>query len=203
MNRSRVPVAALLFSIVSLTLAGCAGTNTPSSRFYVLTSLADAQPFEYVSAPRLSIAVGPVILPGYLDRPEIVTRSGQNKIEIAEFHRWAGPIVDNVPIVLEEDLALLLADDGIAVYPWESPIATDYQVRIDILRFDGEIGGNVTIRVRWMLLTRNDNHMVTTKTISLNKTIAEANYTSLIATQSEVLAELSRAIATGIRESTR
>src|SRR5262245_19194049 len=40
----------------------------------------------------VSIGVGPVIMPGYLDRTQIVTRSGPDRVKLASFHRWAEPL---------------------------------------------------------------------------------------------------------------
>ena len=38
----------------------------------------------------ISIGIGSVHIPEYLDRPQIVTLKGPHRLHLAEFHRWAG-----------------------------------------------------------------------------------------------------------------
>ena len=57
------------------------------------------------------IGVGPITVPKYLDRPQIVTRSGRNQLALGEFDRWAEPLQDNVLRVLAENLAFLIPTD--------------------------------------------------------------------------------------------
>ena len=75
--------AALLSGILALT--GCAGSE--SVRYYVLS----ATPAGPVGAAvrDIPVGVGPVELPEYLDRPQIVTRTSQNELNVADFDRWA------------------------------------------------------------------------------------------------------------------
>src|SRR5215475_4363631 len=61
----------LTLGLLLLVLAGCA--NTPPTQFYILPTLASA---DSAAANRdLTIGVGPVTLPPYLDRPQIVTNA--------------------------------------------------------------------------------------------------------------------------------
>jgi len=39
-----------------------------------------------VSDTTLAIGVGPVEFPKFLDRPQIVTRKSQHRVEVSEFH---------------------------------------------------------------------------------------------------------------------
>src|SRR5437773_11975321 len=60
-----------LLSVSLLVLSSCA--NTPPTRFYVLPSLtaADTASLSSTVKPDLTVGVGPVTLPPYLDRPQI------------------------------------------------------------------------------------------------------------------------------------
>ncbi len=91
-----------------ITLGGCAGT--PNSRFYLLEPLTGAPgPEGTVPLDRaISIGLGPVTLPEYLDRPQIVTRTDRNTVLLAEFDRWAEPLSGNVSRTLAENLTYLL-----------------------------------------------------------------------------------------------
>src|SRR3546814_11447622 len=83
------------------------------------------------------IAVAPVTLPAYLDRPDIVTRSTDNRLELADFDDWAEPLDDNITRVLAENLGHLLRTDRVVVLPSASD-AIDTEVRVDISRFERE-----------------------------------------------------------------
>ncbi len=70
--------------VVSMTgLWGC--TVTPPSRFYILTPLDSLAAGKKTRGAQNTpiIGIGPVELPGYLDRPQIVTRAGGNQLNLA------------------------------------------------------------------------------------------------------------------------
>ena len=124
---------------------GC--TSSPSSRFYVLSSTAATTPEAKRSGDEgcLSIGIGPIKIPDYLERPQIVTRTGPNEITLGEFDRWGGPLKDNFIRVLANDLSNLLCIKTIAIFPWRAGVPIDYRVEIEVLRLDGSLGGNVLL----------------------------------------------------------
>jgi len=74
------------------------GVSAPT-RFYTLVPMAgpptEAIPISAERGP--AIGVGPVTLPGYLDRREIVTRRGRDEIELGEFDHWSEQLKDGAP----------------------------------------------------------------------------------------------------------
>src|SRR5512145_1644163 len=86
-----------------LLLGGCA---SQPSRFYLLSAMPD----NITASPAMSnqqaptIGVGPITLPRYVDRPQIVTRTGPYEIKLAEFDRWAEGLDANFSRVLAENL---------------------------------------------------------------------------------------------------
>src|SRR5262245_27955865 len=116
-----------------LGLGAC--TSSPA-RFYLLTTQAVSEtplPPEVSHGP--VIGVGPITLPKYLDRPQIVTRVDHNQLALSEFERWAEPLQDNITRVLGEYLALLVPTDQALLRPWPPSAALDYQVTMDVLQF--------------------------------------------------------------------
>src|SRR6266852_2558216 len=73
---------AILCSLVGLfLLAGCAGGKV--SRYYVLTPIAVGKlPHD---PNGIAIGIGPVVIPQYLDRQGVVTRTGSNRIDVARY----------------------------------------------------------------------------------------------------------------------
>ena len=121
-----------------IALIGC-GTTTPS-KFYTLSPLTRSEQETRGSGDmiRLSVEVGPVEIPKYLERPQIVTRLSPNKIQPAAFDRWAEPLQDNVLGVLVENLTHLLWADQIVVSSWTGSKSVNYRVPVEVIRFDGQ-----------------------------------------------------------------
>ena len=71
--------AAVLVSAAFL-LTACGGASQ-NAKFYTLSSIAAPEPARAtVSQEVLVIAVGPLRIPEYLDRPQIITRTGPNEL---------------------------------------------------------------------------------------------------------------------------
>src|SRR5215510_6709686 len=87
-------------------VASCLGLGACASmpsRFYILNTLPAQVPAAAAERGPV-IGVGPITMPKYLDRPEIVTRASQNQLTFGQFDRWAEPLQDNVFRVLAENL---------------------------------------------------------------------------------------------------
>ena len=89
----------------------------PPTHFYLLPPRTSGDTAPPASAgPRdLTLAVGPVTVPPYLDRPQIVTRTSRAKLTLADFEQWAGPLADTTARVLSEDLALLIPTERVVL----------------------------------------------------------------------------------------
>jgi len=79
--------AVLLAGLLLPGLLACASKGI-DVREYVLTSLA-APVSSSPGGRALAVAVGPVVVPPYLRRREIVTRVGDNELRASDTRRWA------------------------------------------------------------------------------------------------------------------
>ncbi len=195
--------AAITMGAVLMFALGCAGTKP--AKFYTLNSL-DISEIESRSeeATRgVALGIGPVRFPDYLNRPQIMTRSSHNALTFAEYHRWAGSLREDFSRILAENLSILLATARIALFPWTSVTPIDYRVTIDVIRFEGKIGGDVTLKVRWSILGGAVKKVLVIKTSNFIEPVGGANYEALVAVQSRALAGLSREIAEAINNISR
>ena len=194
---SRIKTA--LFGILFMLLAGCASTEP--SRFYALTPMpgSDAKILSQTESQEVSIGVGPVRIPDYLDRQPIVTSSSQNKITFSEFDRWAGSLKDDFSRVLSENLSVLLSTDRVSLFPWRGSMAIDYQVEVEVYQFDGELGGNLSLTARWTIFGGKDNKVLVMKKTSFTEPAGSPGYEAMVAAQSRALMHLSRDIAVAIK----
>ena len=147
----------------------------------------------------LCIGIGPVQLPQYVNRPQIVTRISRNELEVDEFARWGEPLKDNFSRVLAENISVLLSTDHVNVYPWSRTTHIDYQVIIDVTQFYGTLGGDVLMRVRWTLLGDDGKKMLLRKNSSLSIRSDASTYEALVSAQSRMLADLSNEITKEIK----
>ena len=193
----------LVLVLLGLSLAGC-GSFSPRpdpSRFFTLTAIAQpAAPAakESSNAGGISLGIGPIRLPGYLDRQEIVTRVSPNRMDLSEYDRWAEPLETNFNRVLAQNLAVLLNTDQLVSYPWEMNRRPAYQVEVEVLHFETNVGGDVEMSARWTVLDPNKKIRLKSGETVLTRQPAAKSTDASVAALSETLGDLSRAIANAI-----
>lgn len=180
-------------------LAGCG--STPPTAFYTLSPLSASLPTAQTGASRsdVTIGVGPVTVPEFLDRPQIVTRTTANRLDVDEFHRWGGSLQEDFARVLVENLSRLLATNRVSVYPNPEPLDLRYRIVIDIQQFDGRLGEGVTLNAIWMLLDEKAGKPSLTRRFEYQTPAASADYEGLVAAHSAALEAFSRELADALQ----
>jgi uncharacterized lipoprotein YmbA len=178
---------------------GCA--SSPSSRYYLLSSLDTTSPEKKPSAEEqcFSIGIGPINIPDYLNQPKIVTRSAPNVVALAEFDRWGEPMKDNLTRVLAKNLSILLCTKTIAFFPWRGGIPIDYRIEMEVLRLEGSLGGNVSLEAWWMVLSGDGKRMLFSNKSTFSEAVGGKDYGSLVSAQSRAVARFSAEIAEAIK----
>ena len=204
MRRIMLKSAVLMAGAGLLFIIGCLGfgegTQTPT-KFYVLHSL-QSSPNEVqaiVKLPDVSIGVGPVRIPQYLERPQIVRRSSQNKLAMAEFAQWAEPIRVNFSRVLAENLSILLATKHVSLFPWLKSTELDYQVILGVTRFDGSPQNKALLRARWSIFGKDGKELLVNDYANYSVPIETKDTEALVAAQSRTVEQLSREIARALK----
>ena len=191
----------LMVTFTTLLLSGCGGSSQ-RVEFYTLNPLTEMQASANSSEAnkKISIGVGPVVIPEMLDRPQIVTRSGPNKLNVDEFHRWAGRLDENLAGVLAENISLLLATDQVAVYPWQTDFKPRYRVALKIRYFEGQWGKDVILEAIWSVSDQQSQQTHTQRKSVFNEPLSpEPDYEALVAAHSRAIAQLSREITKEIQ----
>src|SRR5271157_4916279 len=147
------PVLLLSAAVLAqLALAGC-GTDKPT-RLYVLSATTE-QPA--TMSPRgIGIGVGPITLPKYLDRPQIVTSVSANELSQANLDQWGGDLNDNITRVLATNLSNLLGTERVSLYPWQNRAPIDYQVTMDVTKFEQAADGSTVLSAFWSITNPGD-----------------------------------------------
>jgi uncharacterized protein len=185
--------------VALLVLSGCLG-STPPTQFYLMPPLTSGDTAPPASAGQhdLTLAVGPVTVPTYLDRPQIVTRTSRAKLTLADFDQWAGPLADTIARALSEDLALLIPTERVVLYPWPRNIDPDYQISVEVLQFERGPGSQVVLVARWSLLDR-DGKELALRTSRINLTASGTDYEATATAMGRALEVLAQDMATTLR----
>ena len=188
----------VIFLLCSLVICGCA---SKSPNYYVLNSLQNGAPSaEKAKAENdLTIGVGPVKIPAYLDRPEMATRSALDSLQFAEFDKWAEPLEKNLTRVIAENLATLLSTDRVGVFPWLNSAQVQYQVTVDITQLERMPDGKVILAARWNILGDHGENMLVIESSRFSIPIESAGYEAIASAESRAVEALSREIAAAVK----
>lgn len=139
----------LALAMLAVLVAGCAllEPRHDPSRFYTLSARpAAAAPADELG---LSVVVGPVTFPTYLDRNEVAVRVSPSELRYALAERWAEPLVQNFTRVLVEDLGVALGSDRVAALASSTAITPDFWVEVVVVRFEAGVDGSAQLTARW------------------------------------------------------
>jgi len=203
-------VLGILF-LLPLTLGGCA-KDTPT-RFYVLSNMVEEAPA--MPGKGTAIGVGPITIPQYLNRPQIVTRISGNQLAVADLDQWGGDLNDNVTRVLAANLSSLLKTDRVSLYPWKDEVPIEYQLTVDVTNFEQDVNGSSLLSVFWSIVNPKNEKVMLMRRSSYRDTGATTEagqsgdsgagqvngprpYGAFVAAMSRNLEALSRDIAAAI-----
>jgi hypothetical protein len=188
-------------SVVGLVLASALGgciaiSNSPAPRFYALQALDKSYAGEKFNIPSsVIIGIGPVKVPEYQNRPQIVTQDANNLITFAQFDRWAETLELALPRLISENLSVILPGATLAISPWNLDIPVKYQVIVDIVRLESRLDKDLSLTAQWSVVDLENKKMVFTKRSEFSNPIEPHNYSGLAKTLSMACASLSGEIA--------
>ena len=178
-----------LLLLAAFALAGCS-----SGESYYRLSAEGPVP---ANTGGVSIGVGPVNLPDYIDRGEVVFQSQDNKFEIPYERRWAGNLRATATRVLGTNLARELNTGNLWLYPWDPGTPVRWQVRVEVRQFHARSGGDAILQCEWRIEDRTTRRAVVRRVSDLSEPVRGDGYEAIVAAESRLLARLARAIAAG------
>lgn len=189
----------LAIIILSCIMFGCIGGASQKSIYYVFNGSNELALLQSLSRDQ-GVGVGPVKLPEYLNRPQIVTRQEQNLLNINEFHRWGDSLEIQITKTLIENLSTLLNTPNIGSYPWKRPFTPQYQIYINFNRFDGNRADSVKLDAVWRIVDKNSDKLLLTRRSYLIEPNRGKGYKPYVAAMNRALKKFSQEIAAGIVE---
>lgn len=150
-SRLSVPASLTLGVVLACIGAGATACSSTATRYYTLSPVDAPAARGGNAAGSAVIAVGPVSLPDYIDRPQIVVRTGANTVEQATFDQWGGSLDDMVPRLLVSDLGNRLPGDHFVSFPQVGDLPFDYRVPVSISQFDVSRSGEAVLVANWQV----------------------------------------------------
>ena len=197
-NARPFPLRCLFLTLVLCILSGCG--NSESNRYYQLSSLPNTENLGHAGEKKKGtiIGIGPVEIPRYVDRLQLVTRTSDNVVELAEFDRWAEPVDTDVKRVLIENVSQLLGKEKAAVIKWDEGLPLDYQVRIEVTRFDFENTGVAVLTARWNIIGKDERKPLLLKTSRFTQSAPPDDFALMVGAMSRNLESLSQEIVSAL-----
>ena len=193
--------ARCLALILLLALASGCAASAPTN-YYLLSPMeteSKGSARDYRDRSCAAVGIGPVELPAYLDRAEMMTRVNRNKLTLSELHHWAEPLQENFKRVLADNLDTRLCTSNIAVFPWRSSPPINYRIEADIIRFEPTAKDTAVLLLRWSLLDQQAKRIVHSRRARYTQPIKGQGHVAVAAALSRATAELSRDMAQVIR----
>jgi hypothetical protein len=173
---------------------GCLGGPKQEPTYFTLSAVAAPDGAPVATRPELGLALGQVEIPRYLDRPELVTRTGPHRLRMWNGVRWGGSLQDDVQRVLADDLSRLLGTTRVAVYPDEARFPVKARVLVELLDLGGAPGQPVVLRSRYTLAGA-DGRALAVGELDLSQPAASASWDDYVAAQRGALDALARGLA--------
>jgi len=183
-------------------LASCAllSPRPDRSHFFVLTPLAPGDgtlPARRASRA-LAVGVGPINVPRYLDRPEVVKRVAPNELKPTDGDRWAEPLDIQIRSILLINLGTLLGSDRVLSFPWYGGATLDYVVTVDVYAFERNAERGADLVAHWLVKDGRKGTVLRAEEARLSEATASEKTADVVAALSRALGELSRTIAGAI-----
>jgi len=139
-----------LYMLAGSLITGCFNQRE-ATRYY---TLGDTQPVSQ-TVGNILIALGPMEIPEYLNRQEIVIRKGETSLTMLRFDRWAEPLDVAVKRHLSDELNAQLEYAFVFPFPALTGLEREYQVSGIISAFEADEDGNIRLTVRWGIIDKN------------------------------------------------
>ena len=185
--------------VLTLVLSGCMRNSGPA-QFYMLN--ADSGIADTVRVPAASqgavIGLGPIRIPEYLNRPQMIVAISDNEYRLFEDHRWAERLDQNISLALFKALPRQIGTDRIVRFPWSQRQVIDYQVGIDILEFNVDANGQSRLIAQWFI-KRKDKPTIDRRSDYLFPA-STTDQAVMVKAQSQCLTKLGQEISATLRQ---
>ena len=198
--------------LLGLMLVGC---SSPTTSYYKLSS--EPIPVMTETDNKIRLMVGPVSVPGGMDRPQLVVQSSGNEAQVFEYNRWSGSLKSEIARVIGASLARDLGTPNVWNFAESTQTNFDYQIFIDVQNLESNPGDSVLVDVLWTIKPGNSKRKPTDKNTNsssvsgmnsktkmgrslVRESVAGTSVDALVAAQSRAFSKVGMEITQSIRD---
>jgi uncharacterized protein len=187
----------LFLSCLIFLILGCANSSKPVEYYMLDASVGidNNQTLEVDEGP--TIGLGPIRLPEYLDRFQMVVAVSENKFKLIDGHRWAEKLDQNISLALFKTLPSQLGTDRMIRYPWPQRPGVDIQVKIDILELNIDQNGQSQLVAQWSIKSKDET--ILNKRSTFTAQASSTDIDKMVQAQSECLTKLGQEIVVNLK----
>jgi uncharacterized lipoprotein YmbA len=185
----------LLVAALALLMTACSGLpGSAPTRFYIMKVDESLKPDVAAASlnPALNVGIGPVQIPGYADRAQIVTFDDGARINVSDFDHWAEPVGDAVKRILSANVSTLIGEAKVFPYPGDfRPDKDSLQIALEIVDIAQLDDGDALLSVRWHVKRLYENEVVVRNAKVYRHKATAGDYNSYANALSALLGKLS------------
>ena len=184
-------------SFLTFLILGCAKSSKPVEYYMLDASVGidNNQTLKGDEGPM--IGLGPIRLPEYLDRFQMVVAVSENKYKLIDGHRWAEKLDQNITLALFKTLPSQLGTDRMIRYPWPQRPGVDFQVKIDILELNIDQDGRSQLVAQWSIKSKDKTILNKRSTFTAQASTTDID--KMVQAQSECLTKLGQEIVANLK----
>jgi len=188
------------FLLFLVFLSGCISlpNSSPVPRFYSLESLnpdPEMIPKQQDKMNGVLLGLGPVSIPEYCNRPQIVTKDKEGAFSYAQFERWSEPLADALGRTIMLNTLKLLPKANVVLFPWPGSLPVKFQVILRIVELECRLADEVKMTVQWLVIQSGSSRVLSSNLKTYKQQLDGSNYPALTKGMSRICLLLSSDIA--------
>ncbi len=192
----RPQILLLLFGSL---MAGCFGSGAKNAVHYYLVDPVAVDSPEPNTGEQLAVELIDLHIPQYLQRFQIVTRDGENRLRISENNQWGENLRKNLLRTLAFNLASRLSTIDIGTPLNRSASLPDYRVQVYVGKFELDTNDRVKLVARWQLTNAEEQELgMYDASLQSDDQIKEGDYDQIVADMQDLFARLCDRITASI-----
>ncbi|MBC8519452.1 MAG: membrane integrity-associated transporter subunit PqiC [Gammaproteobacteria bacterium] len=188
-----------MFAFLFGTLAGCSVVPTvaPTTTHFFLLDAVDIVERADKEDDGYSVGIHPVVLPSYLNRPQLVSRIALNELYLSENNRWGEPLKENISRVLFENIKAILENSKVERLPKQGKQPA-YAIQVYIDRFERFPDQRIYLDAYWKIGGGDRGELMRSASL-ISDPVDVAGESATVKSMSELLKQLSIEISASIK----
>jgi uncharacterized lipoprotein YmbA len=139
----------LFFLAFSMLITSCSSSSSSPISYYVIAPVIETP--VAASNESLSLALMDVHIPQYLERFQIATRTGSNRLQLSDANQWGENLRKNLMRTMVRNLTVALGTIDIGTPINQTSSTPDYRVQVFIAQFEQGSDGYVRLAGLWQV----------------------------------------------------